>query len=114
MTKKQKLFIEHFKKSSNVSKTCEAIGIGRTTFYNWYKKLREDFAQEIDNIKEAVIDSVENKLYERIEAGDVVAIIFFFSRLEKHRGYTEKHEVTQQNKLQDVVVEIICDENNQS
>ena len=113
MTKKQKLFIEHFKKSGNVSKTCEAIGIGRTTFYNWYK-LREDFAQEIDNIKEAVIDSVEDKLFEKIQAGDITAIIFFLKTRAKHRGYTEKYEVTQQNKLQDVVVEIICDENNQS
>ncbi len=111
MTKKQKLFIEHFKKSGNVSKTCEAIGIGRTTFYNWYK-LREDFAQEIDNIKEAVIDSVEDKLFEKIQAGDVTAIIFFLKTKAKHRGYTEKYEVTQQSEPQKVIVEFIDEEQN--
>jgi len=109
MTKKQKLFIEHFKKSGNVSKTCEAIGIGRTTFYNWYK-LREDFAQEIDNIKEAVIDSVEDKLFEKIQAGDVTAIISFLKTRAKHRGYTEKYEVTQQSEPQKVIVEFIDEE----
>lgn len=106
MTKKQKLFIEHFKKSGNVSKTCEAIGIGRTTFYNWYK-LREDFAQEIDNIKEAVIDSVEDKLFEKIQAGDITAIIFFLKTRAKHRGYTEKLEVSQHGEPQKVIVEFV-------
>jgi len=106
MTKKQKLFIEHFKRCGNVSKTCEAVGIGRTTFYNWYK-LREDFAQEIDNIKEAVIDNVEDKLIEKIEAGDITAIIFFLKTRAKHRGYAEKLEVSQQGEPQKVIVEFV-------
>ncbi len=47
-------------------------------------------AETLDDARERLCDTVESKLYERIEAGDLTAIIFFLKTRCKHRGYTEK------------------------
>lgn len=47
-------------------------------------------AEAVEDAREKLYDTVESKLYERIEAGDLTAIIFFLKTRCKHRGYTEK------------------------
>ena len=47
-------------------------------------------AEAVEDAKEKLYDTVESKLYERIEASDLTAIIFFLKTRCKHRGYSEK------------------------
>ncbi len=35
-------WIEHYKKTQNVSKTCRYFGISRTTFYKWYNRYKKE------------------------------------------------------------------------
>ena len=46
-----------------------------------------------EDAQEQLYDMVESKLYEKIEAGDLTAIIFFLKTRCKHRGYVEKPEI---------------------
>jgi len=47
-------------------------------------------AEAVEDARERLYDTVESKLYERIEAGDLTAIIFFLKTRCKDRGYSEK------------------------
>src|SRR5215831_11701700 len=47
----------------------------------------------VDEETETFIDVAESKLYEAIEAGNVVATIFFLKTRAKHRGYIERAEL---------------------
>ncbi len=68
------------------------IGIDRKTYYNWIKT---DilFKSQIDDILEDKIDFVESKLIEKIKENDLRAIIFYLKTKAKHRGYSEKYEI---------------------
>jgi transposase InsO family protein len=35
-------WIQHYKKTQNVSKTCRYFGISRTTFYKWYERYKKE------------------------------------------------------------------------
>lgn len=44
--------------------------------------------------KERMLDFTEGKLYEKIKAGDNIAILFYLKTQGKSRGYIERSEVT--------------------
>jgi transposase-like protein len=122
--RKRKLAIEIYKKKAgNVSETCKAMGIPRSTFYNW-KKENEDFTKAIEEYDESLIDFGESQLLQLMkgtqstfkEEKDIVdksdgkiktlkhikvseyppdtsAVIFFLKTKGKKRGYVEKTEV---------------------
>ena len=77
----------------NVSAVCSAIGISRTTFYEW-KTNDPGFSQDVDDVKEYAIDEVENKMFDRIDSGDTTMIIFYLKTQGKKRGYVERIENT--------------------
>ena len=58
-----------------INKTCEQIGINRTTYYSWLKK-DKNFAEKANNINEFVIELVEGELLKQIKSGNVTATIF--------------------------------------
>lgn len=94
---------------ANVSKSCEAVGISRSTFYNYL----EDpvFADQVDEVVEGTKDFVESKLFELINGVEIqkegkdgepiiytkppdnTSIIFFLKTRAKDRGYIEKQEI---------------------
>jgi len=82
----------------NISATCIQTGIARKTYYNWINK-DDKFKSKVDEILEAQIDYVENKLMEKIEAGDLTAIIFYLKTKAKHRGWSEKIELSHNNQV---------------
>lgn len=69
--------------------TCETLRMSPGKYYKWIKDDPE-FKEEVDNVLEIPCDFVENKLYDRIDAGDTTAIIFYLKTKGKKRGYNEK------------------------
>jgi hypothetical protein len=59
----------------------------------------------VDELSETFIDEAENKLYEAIRAGNVVATIFFLKTKARHRGYSERLELVPLNR-QDIEIEL--------
>jgi hypothetical protein len=91
-TKKQ--FIDTYQRAyGNVSISCKATGVGRTTFYRWLKEDPE-FAAAIEALdpREDLKDFVESKLISRIKQNDTACIIFAAKTLLKDRGYIERTE----------------------
>lgn len=83
------------KKGCNVSATCVALGIERRTFYNWRQKYPA-LDEKLKEAEESIIDFTESKLVEKVNDGDITAIIFMLKTRGKRRGYVE----TVENKVQ--------------
>lgn len=93
-----------------VGKACEIVGIARRTYYAY---IAEDplFAEMVVEIREGIIDQVEDKLLDNIDKGYEASIIFFLKYQGKKRGYGEANQIgafggTQeeyyQNRLRDM------------
>lgn len=94
MEAKKKTFIEVLKANlGNITKSCEAVGITRTTYYRWLKN--KAFKEEVDNIGEYVLDFAEHSLFTLIKENNTAATIFYLKTKGKKRGYVEKTEVEQ-------------------
>jgi len=76
----------------NMAAVGRRLHVNRRTVWDWVNgdpELRE----LVDDLSEAFIDEAENKLYEAIRAGNVVATIFFLKTKARHRGYSERLEL---------------------
>ena len=89
--KKQRFVEEFFNKAGNISELCKAVGIHRSTYYEWMNK-DEKFNAKINAEREGLIDFAESKLIKLIDEKNVTAIIFFLKTRAKDRGYVEKVE----------------------
>ncbi|CAB5208372.1 hypothetical protein UFOVP182_30 [uncultured Caudovirales phage] len=92
-------FLKHLEESlSIVSAAIEASNTSRSTYNNWMET-NEDFRLNVELIKEKQIDFVESKLLQKIELGDTAAITFYLKTKGRARGYMEKGEMDQGDKL---------------
>lgn len=75
----------------HVSNTCRETGVPRRTVYHWI----EDpvFAEAVDLVSETLLDDAELQLQNKIESGDITALIFFLKTKGKRRGYIERQEI---------------------
>jgi len=74
---KKKQFLEQFKKNYGfICKTCEQIGINRITYQRWMKSDKE-FAEQVNNINNYVLELVEGELIKQVIGGNVTATIFY-------------------------------------
>ena len=90
---KKKRFIETLEnKLGNISDACKAMNMSRQTFYDW-KEQDDDFKEDVENVKEGLLDLAESKLLENINNNENVAIIFYLKTKGKQRGYIEKQEI---------------------
>lgn len=78
--------------AGNVSEACKKANVSRTTFYRWYNK-HDEFKDEVDAIKESLLDLAESKLLEMINDGNLTAIIFYLKTKGQSRGYIEKQYI---------------------
>lgn len=86
-------FIEALKKSGGiVSPACQAIGIARSTYYEW-RQADPDFAKACDETLELALDLAESALLRNIQAGDTKAIKFYLMCKGKSRGYDPRQEI---------------------
>ena len=106
---KKKAFQEAYKKAfGNVTQSCNAIGIDRSTYYDWIKKDAK-FKKDIEELEpeERFMDFLESKLVERINKGDTTSIIFALKTQAKKRGYVERQEIEHSSNVEtDVIFEI--------
>lgn len=72
-----------------IATACEAIGIGRSTYYRWYNS-DPVFREQVDEVTETQVDFVESKLIKAIDAGDTTATIFYLKTKGKKRGYSDR------------------------
>lgn len=99
---KKKRFIEALeKKLGNISDACKAMNMSRQTFYDW-KEQDDDFKEDVENVKEGLLDLAESKLLENIKKNENIAIIFFLKTKGKQRGYIEKQELEVVKPIDDV------------
>jgi transposase-like protein len=89
---KQAILATYRETLGNLSATCRAHKVSRSTFGEWCKKDPE-FAAEVEEVKEEFLDFAEECLVERMRAGDTTAIIFALKSKGKQRGWGEKSEM---------------------
>jgi hypothetical protein len=76
-----------------VTTACKSVGISRWTHYRWMKE-DEKYAEEVDDLKNVVLDFAESQLHQQMQDGSVPATIFLLKTLGKKRGYIERQEIT--------------------
>lgn len=76
------------KNNGMVVKAAQTLGVGKTWLYkkiNNSKALQDHLAE----IRNDIVDLAECKLREKIEAGDVTAIIYTLRSMGKRRGWSQ-------------------------
>ena len=89
----KKALLDALEKSLGVVTTaCKNVGIGRTTFYTYYKE-DEEFKKLVDDISNVALDFAESQLHQQIGDGNASATIFYLKTKGKKRGYIERSEL---------------------
>lgn len=88
--RKQDFLVAFKNKLGNVSLAATAVGITRACFYQWYND-DQNFAEEVESIRESHLDFAESKLLQKISEGDTTCLIFFLKTKGGPRGWTEKY-----------------------
>ena len=102
--RRKKAFLRLYDKlQTNTTETCKALHMSRKTYYRW---IDDDpvFAEEIQAIKEGVIDWSEGKLRALIDGGDTASTIFFLKTQGKKRGYVERQQYEHSGQMTTFVV----------
>jgi hypothetical protein len=81
----------------NVSASCEFAGISRQTYYRWMRstsKVNRKFQEKVNGSRpqDRLVDLAESKLVQKINEGDVAAIIYTLKTRGRGRGWAEKRE----------------------
>lgn len=91
---KKRQLLEALKKSLGVvSSACAAVGVNRSTYYD-YLNNDPDFRAEVEDLKNVALDFAETSLLKQIQDGNTSATIFYLKTQGKERGYVERQEVT--------------------
>ena len=106
--KKEKLLKALQETQGLIYHACKKAGnISRSTYYR-YMREDEEFAQAVEDIKEAQIDYVEGQLIKNISNGRETSIIFYLKSKARDRGYAEKLDITRGGKsLTELKIEVI-------
>lgn len=78
----------------HISKICSALGISRTTFYNWMNEDAE-FATALVDVEAELSDEIREVLISKAAEGDMTAVIFYLKN--RHPDFKqEKSSLMQQ------------------
>lgn len=95
----KKAMIEALEKSLGVVTTAaKAVGIDRSTHYDWYNNDPE-YRAAVDSISDIALDFAESQLHKQIQEGEVSSTIFYLKTKGKKRGYVERTEVEHSGEL---------------
>lgn len=99
MVKTKAALLKALAKSKGIVTTaCEAVGVTRKTYYDYYNADPE-FRAAADDVQEIAIDFVEGRLFAQIEDDIPTSTIFYLKTKAKHRGYIERQEIAHQGDL---------------
>ena len=102
---KKKAIIQALEKSLGVVTTaCKQVGIGRTIFYEWYKKDNE-FKKQVDDLSNVAKDFVESQLFKQIQDGIPTSTILYLKTKAKDRGYNERQQIEHSGGIQSKLIE---------
>lgn len=98
MPRKKKIYVEDVlplveEYEGNLSAIARELNVGRSTVQrrvNESKKLQD----AVESARERSLDKAEKQLEEKIEEGNLSAIIFKLKTQGKNRGYTQRQEFT--------------------
>jgi len=101
----------HELNGSNITLSCQNVGIDRGTYYVWMSKYPK-FASNVKQCIERVYDFVEGSIHKGIREGNTAMTIFYAKTKMKGRGYVEKQEIEHSGSLfnQPVKIEIVEDD----
>lgn len=89
----KKALLQALEKSLGVVTTaCKIIGMGRTTYYEWYKT-DEEFKRKVLELQNVALDFAESQLHKQIADNSTAATIFYLKTKGKNRGYVERQEI---------------------
>jgi len=89
----KKQLLEALRKSLGiVSTACKAVGVERSTHYDWLKA-DPNYAAAVAELDNVVLDFAESQLHKQVGDGDTTAIIFLLKCKGKKRGYVERTEI---------------------
>lgn len=88
-TELKKIAVAYEKKGGNMAATAAALGITRQALYNWRKE-NEELDKLLNDVEESILDFTESKLVEKVNEGNLTAIIFLLKTKGKKRGYVEQ------------------------
>lgn len=77
----------------NISAVAKKLKTSRPTVYNFINA-HPTCKTALEASREAMIDNAESVLYKKVLDGEAWAVCFFLKTQAKHRGYSERHEVT--------------------
>jgi hypothetical protein len=101
----KKLLLKALEKSMGiVTNACKIVKLDRTTFYRYYNE-DEEFAKDVDNMQDYVLDFAESKLLENIKDKKETSIIFYLKTKGRKRGYVEKQEIEQKTTVVELTAE---------
>lgn len=78
--------------AGNLSLTADALGIDRSTLWEW-RKFYPELEKMLNDYDESLGDLAESKLMMAINEGNLTAIIFYLKTKHKGRGYIEGQEI---------------------
>lgn len=96
---KKKALIEALEKSLGVvTSACKACNVSRSQFYE-YVNTDPEFAANVRDIDDVLLDFAEAQLYKQIKEGNTTATIFFLKTKGQRRGYIEKSQVEHSGEM---------------
>lgn len=88
----KKKLLEALEKSGGlITFAAEMLNVDRTAIYKFLHR-HPELQEDLERIRERMLDLAESKLYEKIKDGDTAAIFFYLKCLGKRRGYIERQE----------------------
>ena len=79
--------------ANNVALACEQVSTGRTVHYKWLKN-NPKYKEGVQEIRNALVDLAESKLYINVKKGNQKAIEYLLDSQGKERGYGKTLQVT--------------------
>ena len=98
---RKKKWLDSYRKTFNKASACKAVKVNRSTAWRWVKD-DLDFAEKVVEIEEGLIDEIEGKLLDLALGGNLQAIKTFLKAKAADRGYTNKLEISQNTKHEQI------------
>jgi hypothetical protein len=103
----KKAMLQALEKSLGVvTSACKAVGINRSTHYEWLKT-DEEYKKEVEDVENIALDFAESQLHKQIKEGNTSGTIFYLKTKGKKRGYVERQEVHQETTYKSLDINII-------